>query len=363
MINFLPDEGLAVWHVDETGNNSNEQMTPGQHYELSLEQADGKFHLESSPSQLGDVTDLYGKTHTRFADTTTPNSKWWDGTASNLDIFDIEAPGDTVRFKARLFQDDDGSQKVQGESAPGLDIPDHRADGIVDTIVLDQDATIASAQVTLDISHTFRGDLRVTLLAPWGDAVVLHQRHQGGRADHIKRTIDASDVQTLATLHGHSTRGEWRLQVVDLARDDVGTLNRWALEFDAVAPAQGPIVLEESPGTHIPDDDPTGIERTLATVAAGHVGSVEVSVDITHTFIGDLRVSLLSAAGTAVLLHDETGGRADDVVKTYTAATTPALDGLAGESISGDWRLRISDLAGADLGKLNSWRVVIHPAS
>ena len=32
----LPDEGLAIWHVDEDGNNSNEQMTPSQHYELSL---------------------------------------------------------------------------------------------------------------------------------------------------------------------------------------------------------------------------------------------------------------------------------------------------------------------------------------
>ncbi len=359
----LPDAGLAIWHVDEDGNNSNEQMTPGQHYELSLEQADGDFRLEFSSYHPGDSTDLYGQANKRFADSTTPNSKWWDGTASNLDIFEIAAPSATVSFKAKLFQDDGGSQTVQGESTPDLRIPDYRADGITDTIAIEQDATIAGVQVTLDISHTYRGDLRVTLLTPWGDAIVLHQRYQGGSADNIQRTIDESDLQALATLHGHSTKGDWRLLVQDLAPADVGTLKRWALEFAAVGLLQGDVVLEEAPGTHIPDNDPMGIERSLSTNASGNVGSVEVSVDITHTWIADLQISLRSPAGTEVILHDETGGSADDVVKTFTAATTPALGSLAGQSISGDWQLRVSDRVGQDIGKLNNWRVVIHPAA
>jgi len=238
----LPDEGLAIWHVDEDGNNSNEQMTPSQHYELSLEQADGDFRLESSRS-YGDTTDLYGQANKRFADSTTPNSKWWDGTASNLEIFEITAPGATVSFKAKLFQDDSGSHTVQGESTPNLNIPDNRAHGITDTIILDQDAIIAGIKVTLDISHTYRGDLRVTLLTPWSDAILLHQRHQGDSVDNIQRTIDESDVQALATLHGHSTQGNWSLVVQDLAPVDVGTLNRWALEFAAVAQPHGAVVL------------------------------------------------------------------------------------------------------------------------
>lgn len=359
----LPDEGLAIWHVDEEGSNNHEQMTPGRHYELSLEQADGDFGLETSPYHYGDSTDLYGQANKRFADSTTPNSRWWDGTASNLDIFEIAEPGATVSFKAKLFQDDGGSQPVHGESTPDLSIPDNRADGVTDTIVLDQDATIAGVQVTLDISHTYRGDLRVTLLTPWGDAIVLHQRRQGGSADDIQRTFDESDVQALATLHGHSTKGDWRLLIQDLAPADVGTLNRWALEFAAVAQPHGPVVLEEAPGTHIPDNDPEGIQRSLSTNAPGNVGSVEVSVDITHTWIGDLQIGVRSPAGTDVILHDETGGSVDDVVKTYTATTTPALGSLAGQSISGDWQLRVSDRVGQDIGKLNTWRVVVHPAS
>ncbi|MBP6778082.1 MAG: M6 family metalloprotease domain-containing protein, partial [Piscinibacter sp.] len=46
----LPDGGLAIWHVDEQGNNSNEAMTSASHYELSLEQADGLFQMERSRS-------------------------------------------------------------------------------------------------------------------------------------------------------------------------------------------------------------------------------------------------------------------------------------------------------------------------
>ena len=126
---------------------------------------------------------------------------------------------------------------------------------------------------------------------------------------------------------------------------------------------QGVVVLEEAPGTHIPDDDPSGIWRSLSTSAAGQVGSVEISVDITHSWIGDLRVSLHSADGTEVMLHNETGRDADDIVTTYTASTTPLLANLSGESISGAWKLHISDHAGQDIGKLNNWKLLIYPAS
>ena len=155
----------------------------------------------------------------------------------------------------------------------------------------------------------------------------------------------------------------WRLLVQDLAPADFGTLKRWALEFAAVVQPQGPVVLGEAPGTHIPDNDPVGIQRNLKTDASGSVGSVEVSVDITHTWKADLKISLHSPAGTDVILHDETGGSADDVIKTFTATTTPALGSLTGQSISGDWRLSISDRVGQDVGKLNTWRVVIHPTA
>ena len=62
----LPDEGLAIWHVDEDGDNSHEQMTTGSHYELSLEQADGLFQLERQRNQIGDPGDLFAGPTARF---------------------------------------------------------------------------------------------------------------------------------------------------------------------------------------------------------------------------------------------------------------------------------------------------------
>jgi len=43
---ILTSAGLAIWHVDETGDQNHEQMTEALHYECSLVQADGKNHLE-----------------------------------------------------------------------------------------------------------------------------------------------------------------------------------------------------------------------------------------------------------------------------------------------------------------------------
>ena len=98
---FLPAAGLAIWHVDERGNNDNQAMTPTSHYECSLEQADGEFDFELlEPHQpFGDAKDLFhGGGNTRFGDDTNPNSRWWDGTSSGLNITDISENGTIMTF-------------------------------------------------------------------------------------------------------------------------------------------------------------------------------------------------------------------------------------------------------------------------
>jgi M6 family metalloprotease-like protein len=97
----LPDAGLTIWHVDERGSNENEQMTPTLHYELSLEQSDNLFQLERRVNG-GDADDLFGApSATTFNDTSSPNSKWWDGTASGLDIESISASGLTMSITTK----------------------------------------------------------------------------------------------------------------------------------------------------------------------------------------------------------------------------------------------------------------------
>jgi len=96
-------------------------------------------------------------------------------------------------------------------------------------ITITKDAAIASVKIALDISHTLRGDLRMTLQTPWGDAVRLHERSGRDGRDDIRGVFDGSVIPALTALHGNSTQGDWRLFVQDLAARDIGRLNRWAL--------------------------------------------------------------------------------------------------------------------------------------
>lgn len=357
----LPDEGLAIWHVDEDGDNSSEQMTSTNHYELALMQADGLFELERQRGQIGDAGDLFAGPGAQFADGSTPNSRWWSGTSSNLIIDQISAAGASMTFRCLLSDTVAPPQTLSRVSTPNRAIPENNQTGITDTIDITQALTISTIKVGVDITHTFRGDLRLTLTTPSGTVIELHPKNRGGNADDLKITYDEATLPALSTLRGRNAQGQWRLTVQDLAAADTGKLNRWSLEFSAAAPVAVPIELKESPGTPIQDFPNAGIERALAAAGATTVGSVEVSVDISHTFIGDLRVSLVSPAGTEVVLHHRTGASDDNLVRTYTAANTPALAALAGQPAAGPWRLKVADHEAQDQGKLNSWRVLIKP--
>ena len=95
----LPSSGLAIWHIDELGDNQNEQMTAALHYECSLVQADGRHDLETDPRTYGDATDLFRAGLNDHIDSgTNPNSKWWDGTASGLNINAIGPANPAMNF-------------------------------------------------------------------------------------------------------------------------------------------------------------------------------------------------------------------------------------------------------------------------
>jgi len=357
----LPDDGLAIWHVDEQGSNNDEVMTAAKHYELSLEQADGLFELEKSRDEIGDADDFYAGPAARFADDTTPASRWWDGTSSFLTLDQISASGAAMSFRCTLANvvapPAGGANKR--ESTPNRAIPDNDTNGISDTLQVTDAVSLADLKVGVAITHTWRGDLEVRVIAPWGEGLVLHPKGRGGDADDLRETFDAASTPALATWRGRSAAGAWRLEVRDLAGSDVGKLERWWLEFMPASVPPGVVVLEESPGTAIADFPAPGIERSLVAAAAGLIARVEVELDILHSYIGDLLVVLVSPAGTSITLHERTGGQDDNIVATYTVATTPALAALAGQPMAGTWRLQVSDHEAQDVGKLRRWKVTL----
>ncbi len=213
---------------------------------------------------------------------------------------------------------------------------------------------LTSIKVKVDITHSYRGDLLVTLTSPAGKKVVLHNR-AGGGDDNVKTTFDVASVPALKSLYEEDIQGDWELHVQDQAGSDVGTLNSW--EMDVEGKTSGLVELEEFPSARIPDNDSAGIVRTLESADAGILSDIEITVDITHTYIQDLVVALTSAAGTQVDLHRNTGSDADDITKTFSPVTTPGLRRMFDEQIRGNWKLKVADTAGNDIGKLNGWRL------
>ncbi|MBI9018271.1 MAG: M6 family metalloprotease domain-containing protein [Phycisphaerae bacterium] len=102
---YIPDEGLLIWHIDADGSNNNEQMTPSQHYRVSVEQADGNFQLENNNSSGGSGDLFHDGYRDIFNKNTTPDSNWWDGSESGFALWDISAVGDVMSFKVGLVSD------------------------------------------------------------------------------------------------------------------------------------------------------------------------------------------------------------------------------------------------------------------
>ena len=101
----------------------------------------------------------------------------------------------------------------------------------------------------------------------------------------------------------------------------------------------------------IPDNAPVGATSTINVTDTGKVsGDVKVTVDIAHTYSGDLKVSLVKGTVEKVL-SDNAGGSTDNIKKTFT------VSGLDGQAINGAWQLKIVDNAAQDTGSLNSWKI------
>ena len=249
------------------------------------------------------------------------------------------------------------SDAVHVEAAPDLAIPDANTTGIRSAVTVSRAGRIASVVVSVDVAHPYIGDLRVELIPPSGAPLVLHDR-TGASSDDLVRQYRSEAGSPLEALVGKDAQGTWTLRVADLAARDVGRLRRWALDL-TLEPTATAVQAESRPSLAIPDADRDGIRDTIAVSESGQLQGVEVDVDITHTYVGDLRVVLVAPSGRETVLHDRAGGGADNLITRFTGETTPTLAGLAGEQIQGRWTLRVTDEAGRDVGKLNRWALAL----
>ncbi|HEY1100482.1 MAG TPA: proprotein convertase P-domain-containing protein, partial [Myxococcota bacterium] len=119
----------------------------------------------------------------------------------------------------------------------------------------------------------------------------------------------------------------------------------------------GKVQQSSAPSLSIPDNDPNGATDTIRVSTAGVIKDLKISLDLRHTYVGDLDVKLIAPNGTEVKLHARGGRNAQDIVGVYGAdlRAVDDLKKLVGSNAQGDWQLKVVDLAGQDTGVLNSW--------
>jgi len=218
-------------------------------------------------------------------------------------------------------------------------IPDNDDNGLKDVIKVFKKGTIDSLSVRVNITHSYSGDLEISLTAPSGKTAVLHAR-AGGSKDDIELVFEGDVVSDFV---GEKAKGKWTLTTKDFAPKDEGTLNNWSLRMDCT---------DKNSEIFIPEGEGKKLLSKQSCTEAGMIKGIEASVDIEHGYIGDLVVTL-KGPGASVILHDRESGSKKNLKKSYKEA----LAAFIGTKAKGEWVLEVSDHAPRDSGRIKSWNV------
>ncbi len=125
-----------------------------------------------------------------------------------------------------------------------------QGDTTLSTININESSTISEVNVTMNINHTYVGDIEASLISPMGTEVLLTSANGGSGANYTNTTFDddASESITegnppftgtyspegnLSDFNGENAQGEWTLKIEDLENWDGGTLLNWNLNICA----------------------------------------------------------------------------------------------------------------------------------
>ncbi len=275
---------------------------------------------------------------------------------------------------------------------------------------------VEQLDLEVDIDHPCISDLVISLIAPSGKSVLIHNR-EGGRTENLKRIYGTSFFESFAD---ESIAGDWKLEVFDKATTDVGKLNHWSLRIlpgteiitneegntpltvetetvssgiaasaleasieAGITTTQEEIAVEEVITTEIasensgaivdsnvqiieiqvnefiPDNQDTPLVSSILLSNPSTVKDLGLFVDIEHPFCTDLQIILEAPSGKSAVVYDREGGFSSNMIHYFNSEFFPDL---INEAIQGEWRLKIYDFAPRDEGKLNVWRLYILPA-
>ncbi|MFG3495077.1 S8 family serine peptidase [Streptomyces sp. NPDC047928] len=165
----------------------------------------------------------------------------------------------------------------------------------------------------------------------------------GAAALYLANNRSATPAQVATALTSAATSGA-------VGNPGSGSPNRLLYVGDGgTTPPPGGARFENTTDYAINDNSTVESPITVTGVAGNAPSGLQVPVNIVHTYIGDLQVQLIAPDGSAYTLKGYgTGGSSDNINTTYTV-------NASSEVANGTWKLRVSDNARYDTGKIDSW--------
>lgn len=253
-------------HVDATevadGGNGNSVIDPGERAAITPHVVYSDFTpLEDLAGTLAPATDTLATLEQGAA--AWPVTSFGVPTASTTPFVALVDPahvcGVPLRFTLTLSSSVGGGElpvTVSTGSASdaatvettdlAVPIPDNGG-AVEQRIVLDTPGRVRSLRVrTTSLSHSYSGDLRITVVAPDGRSVLLADRRGGSAANAYEGTVFSDGASTdirwatapfgqvrpeqpLGDLDGAVAAGTWTLRVEDRSLGGTGVLGSWAI--------------------------------------------------------------------------------------------------------------------------------------
>ncbi len=176
----------------------------------------------------------------------------------------------------------------------------------------------------------------------------------------------------------------WRVRAVN----NCGSSAYVVAAFETVAGGTTTQCNTHIPALDIPDNNTTGLSDTMTIAGGGTLTDIDISINATHTYVGDLifTLSKVSPATSSIVIdrpgrtNSGFGCSGNNIVTTLDdtgispvenecAATVPTIGAgpftpnnslgiFNGLNSTGDWVLKTTDNAGQDTGTLGQWCLI-----
>lgn len=189
-----------------------------------------------SSGGTGDA-DLYVKRGSAPTDSSYDCRPWLSG---NVETCTFASPAvDTYHVRLKAYQSFSGVSLVANYdtgSGGGTDSPQTYSNtntynipspGTIDSPITVSGRSgngLASTKVTVDIRHTYRGDLQIDLVAP--DSTTYRIKSSSG-SDSADNVIGYANLN----LTSEAKNGTWKLRVRDMWSGDTGYISSWSIDF------------------------------------------------------------------------------------------------------------------------------------